>query len=182
MKKLISIPISLLMIISCSCSSKPQTEKEPDYKTLDSSWECDYLKFDVNSNWEHSDSLSGDSTFASWNWTDKDDYHSISFSVTHSPYYHKLAQAEMISDFESTKSIVLNDDEFKNDSIMLGEYEGVEVIDSFVKNGQAYIVLGKSDSDNCRILFQGESIYCKIRYNSSDEQTVLDIIDTIIFY
>ena len=133
MKKLISIPISLLMIISCSCSSKPQKEKEPDYKTLDSSWECDYLKFDVNSNWEHSDSLSGDSTFASWNWTDKDDYHSISFSVTHSPYYHKLAQAEMISDFESTKSIVLNDDEFKNDSIV-NEIKVINNICKFTNN------------------------------------------------
>lgn len=182
MKRLISIPISLLMIISCSCSSKPQKEKEPDYKTLDSSWECDYLKFDVNSNWEQSDSLSGDSTFASWNWADKNDYHSISFSVSHSSMYHKLSQAEIIESFENSKSYILSDDEFKNDNIMLEEYEGVEVVDSFVKNGQAYIVLGKPDSDNRRIQFEGESISGKFRYNTSDEQTVLDIIDTIMFY
>lgn len=182
MKKLISIPISLLMIISCSCSSKPQTEKEPDYKTLDSSWECDYLKFDVNSNWEQSDYTSGDTTVADWNWTDKDDYHSISFSVTHNSMYHKLTQSELISDFEYLKSFFLNDDEFKNDKIMLDAYEGVEIADSFVKNGQAYIILDKSGSDYRRIEFKGESISGEFGYYSSDEQTVLDIIDTIKFY
>lgn len=182
MKKLISIPISLLMLFSCSCSSKPQKEKELDYKTLDSSWECDYLKFDVNSNWEHRDSLSGDSTFANWNWADEDDYHSISFSISHSSMFHKLSQTEMISDFEESKSLILNDDEFKNDNTMLEEYQGVEVTDSFVKNGQAYIVLSKPDSDNRRIQFKGESISGKFRYNVSDEQIVLDIIDTIAFY
>ena len=182
MKKLISIPISLLMLFSCSCSSKPQKEKEPDFRTLDTTWECDYLKFNVNSNWEHSDSLSGDSTFANWNWTDQNDFHSISFSISHSSMFHKLSQTEMISDYEETKSSILNDDEFKNDNIMLEEYQGVEVADSFVKNGQAYIVLSNPDSDNRRIQFKGESISGKFRYNVSDEQIVLDIIDTIAFY
>ena len=65
---------------------------------------------------------------------------------------------------------------------MLEEYQGVEVADSFVKNGQAYIVLSNPDSDNRRIQFKGESISGKFRYNVSDEQIVLDIIDTIAFY
>lgn len=182
MKKLISIPISLLILLSCSCSSNSKKEKEPDYKTLDSSWECDYLKFDVNSNWEPGDYTSGDVTVANWNWTDENDFHSISFSLTHNSRYHKLTQSEMISDFENSKSLILNDDEFKNDKIMLDAYEGVEIADSFVKNGQAYIILDKSGSDYRRIEFKGESISCDFGYYSSDEQTVLDIIDTIIFY
>ena len=182
MKKLLSIPICLLLLVNCSCSSKGKKEKEPDFKTLDASWECDYLKLNVNSNWEQNDSLSGDSTFASWNWTDANDYHSISFSVSHNSMYHKLTQSELISSFEESKSFFLNDDEFKNDKIMLEAYEDVEVSDSFVKNGQAYIVLEKTDNDYHKIKFEGESITGDFRYNISDEQIVLDIIDTLVFY
>lgn len=163
-------------------SSSQSTAENIDYTALDTTWECDYLKFKVNSNWQGDDSLYNDLTLAHWYWGDNDVFHSVDFTLSHNSTYKKLAQSEMISEFEKSKSLILNDDEFKNDSIMLEEYENVDVADSFVKNGQAYIILNKSGSDNRRIKFQGESISGEFRYNISDEQTVLEIIDSIVFY
>lgn len=198
MKRTLSVVLCAALLASlASCSEAAEktdskdsqksrlqsTAENIDYTTLDTTWECDYLKLNINSNWEKSDYLSGDLTLADWNWSDKEnEYHFISFTIRHDSTYKKLTQSEMISSFKNSKSLILNDDEFKNDSIMLEEYEGVEVADSFVKNGQAYIVLNKSGSNNRRIKFQGESFSGEFRYDLLDEQTVLNIIDTIVFY
>ncbi|PWJ13969.1 hypothetical protein [Ruminococcus flavefaciens] len=176
MKKLISIPISLLMLFSCSCSSKPQKEKELDFKTLDASWECDYLKISTNSNWQENDHINGDLTMASWIWGSEDDMHFIDFSINHDPSYDKLSQAEITEHWESFKEYALTDDALKS------SYEGYFVEDSFVKNGQAYLITADGNSDNKRIEFYTDSLHGTISFHSIDNDVVMSMIDTIVFY
>lgn len=176
MKKLISIPISLLMIISCSCSSNSKKEKEPDYKTLDSSWECDYLKISTNSNWQEHDYINDNITNASWQWDVDDDTHYIDLDLYYDSVWDKLSQNELVKHWEDYKEYALADDTLKS------FFEGYYVEDSFVKNGQAYLIVANENSDVKKIEFYTDNIHGTFRYHVPDNEIVLNMVDSIVFY
>ena len=191
MKKALSIIAGmsmLLSLVSCSeAAEKPSAESQVetvDYTTLDSSWECDYFKIGTNSHWEADDSLIGDLTLANWYWADKDNYHSIYFSISHADLYKKLTQDDAKTEWEQLKDSFMTDDDFKNDKDTLERYDGYFVERTFVKNGQAYLIIAKEGDTDAqkRIEFYADSLHGTLSYYQLDEQIVLDMIDSIVFY
>lgn len=175
MKKVISVLLCMLIpVFTYSCSEKTQSkdtpkESEIDYNTLDSSWECDYLKIATNSNWNERDSIDGDTTSVIW---DSNGASPIILILSYSPLFKKMTQSELINQYKNIKS---------SDNDILQRNYVIE--DTFVKNGQAYIVLSSEPENGFKdVEFQAEHISGKISFLESREDVIMEMIESIVFY
>ena len=64
MKKTLSFSLCFIMLFS-SCTKKEAADKT-DYTTINSSWECDYFKIGVNSNWNITENIDGNYISVTW--------------------------------------------------------------------------------------------------------------------
>ena len=164
MKKALSVVLCaalLAPLASCSAGSSKK-EADIDYTTLDTTWECDYLKISTNSNWNVEDNLDYGSII-SVHW-DKNGTSPIFLTISYMEYYKKLTQYELIKKWEAEK-----------------HSEDASIDDTFVKNGQAYIVT-KNKSDIKNIEFCADKLHGSFSFYADDEDYVLKMIDSIVFY
>jgi len=185
MKKAMSIIFATALSLTLiSCSEKAGNSKnDKDYTTLNSTWECDYLKIGTNSNWSEYDSLSDYSNYASWSWKDSsDEGHSCNLNLSHSSLYKKLSQSDAIKYWEWSQNDFLTSEEFKGDQTITEKYKDYFVEDSFVKNGQSYLIISKKGQPQKRIEFYAEGLHGDLSYNSDDEPLIMDMINSIVFY
>lgn len=201
MKKFISLLACLSIILSTACSSSDsstisehdisedsfntastsiinttEVNNLVDYLTLDSTWECDWLKFSINSNWEVFDEFGGDSSFVGFSWEENGNKYAITGLFTHDDSRTKLTVSESVDLWEGTKEFGQEEDpDYLKDSF---------IKDSFVKNGQAFLVI--SDVDNIRIMFFGDKLYGSLSFKASNSDTlesvVMKMIDSLEFY
>lgn len=57
-----------------------------------------------------------------------------------------------------------------------------EILDSFTKNNQAYIIIGNEELPLWNIHFSTDTVQGDFTYTSEDEETVRKMIETIEFY
>lgn len=167
-------------LTSCSAASEPSTTSRGqaaiDYTTLDTSWECDYLKIAVSSKWQGDDNLSNDLTFAHWYWGNDDVFHFVDFTLSHNSDYKQLSQKEVTERWSNFKEYALEDDTLKAD------YEGDYVEDTFVKSGQAYLIIANEKNDKKEIQFYANGLHGTFSYDNIDTDIVMSMIDSIVFY
>lgn len=173
MKKRFSCIASVLIIILSSCSTRQnQQSSKVDYDTLDSFWECDYFKISKNSNWNERENINGFMTSVYW---DCNGSSQISITSAYNQFSFKLTQNELI---EKIKGYQNSDDE-----IIREMYSDYEIEDTFVKNGQAYILLQPKDSKGRKIIeFNADKVNGSIYFYESQEDVVMKMIDSIEFY
>ena len=157
MKRIFLLISCITFIVLPSCSSN---QKEKDYNVLDSIWECDYFKMSTNSNRNLTETVGNNVISVIW---DIEGTSPIFLNVYYATYYEKQTQLELIEEQEKYGS------------------EGSSVDRTFVKNGQAYIIL-KSDNQFKSIKFTADTFAGDFLYYDSDEEYVLKMIDTITFY
>lgn len=172
--------LPLIMLACCSCSEK--TDSKPvDYTTLDSTWECDWLKFSVNSNWDIDTDFGDDSATACISWSDNDRGYSINGYFYYDDYATKKTVSESKSSWEGTKKWVQE----KDDPDYLKDYY---IEDAFVKNEQAYIVIASNSSNSKEISFYADKLYGSFHFLSFDgesysiEDITMKMIDSLEFY
>lgn len=158
MKKMLSFSLCFIMLFS-SCSKK-ETADEIDYTTINSSWECDYLKIGVNSNWNITENINGNYISVTW---DRNGASPIFCHFSYGEFFKKYTQNELIQKWKS--------DEHSEDASF----------DTFVKNGQAYIIT-KDSSQFEGIEFHSDKLWGTFTFYSDYEDYVLKMIDSIVFY
>lgn len=161
MKKILYFS-SCLIILFSSCSNK-DTISNPDkidYTTINSSWECDYLKIGTNSNWNVTENIDG--SYISVHW-DKNGASPIFLNLSYGDFYKKLSQNELI---QKWKSEAHSED---------------ASVDTFVKNSQAYMII-KDNSQFENIEFHSDKLWGSFSFYSDYEDYVLKMIDSMIFY
>lgn len=184
MKKYLSILCILVMLsgmAGCSLSkneskknSTNMTSEETDYVTLDSIWECDYLKLSVNSNWESKHDIIGDIVCEMFYTSDKATAPSIYLYINHSDLWKKKTESESIDYWNQLKELAIDD----GDSEL--EDENSEITSSFVKNGQAYIIVSEGNGFES-VYFYANEIIGHFQFYKEQESLVLEMIDTIEF-
>ena len=127
-----------------------------DEINLDSSWECDYLKIATCSKWKEESEIDDDEFTACWRWSDKDFSHRIYISLSRS-IAGKMSQLDLQKTFD-------------------------DILNIFVKNGQAYIITGSEDSTIRFAYFYADTVQGMFSYSVQDEEIVMDMIDSIEFY
>ena len=175
---LITLAVFMIPLYSCSGKSDSSKEKDVDYTSLDSTWECDYLKLSTNSNWEVKDNFENDSASVEFSWMENDHRYSINCYFFHNDNFEKLTVSESEERWkELQKSVKEDSDDYLKDAY---------IKDSFVKNGQAYLVTGGGPISDYEIEFYGNKLHGTLHFYPSDdkdlEQTVLNIIDSMTFY
>lgn len=184
MKKYLSILCALAMLsgmVGCSSSKDESkknstniTSKEIDYTTLDETWECDYLKLSINSNWESKHDIIGDIVCEMFYTSDKATAPSIYLYINHSDLWKKKTESESIDYWNQLKELAIND----SDSEL--EDENSEITSSFVKNGQAYIIVSEGNGLES-VYFYANEIIGHFQFYKEQESLVLEMIDTIEF-
>lgn len=124
---------------------------------LDTTFECDYLKIAKCSKWEEKNDIHGKYVDVSWRLDDKS-LNTISIYLSES-IFGKQSQSDLQKEYDERDK---------------------EVIDSFVKNGQAYIITG--DSENRTLYFSTDKVEGTIFYSAKDEEIVMKMIESIEFY
>ena len=135
---------------------------------LDSDWECDYLKIGTCSDWEEDSQMNGKSFTAIWNWEDSDVYHFISLTLDESSM-GKMSQSDLQEFYEEYFKYSSNENNY-------------EIIDNFMEDKQAYIVIGNEELPLWNIHFSTDTVQGDFTYTSQDEDIVRNMIETIEFY
>lgn len=174
MKRVAAAFIGFLCVLSlASCSAKKANKI--DYHTINSSWECDYFKIGTNSNWHCTDSTDKFLTSVYWDWKNDEEAHYYFMHVFESDLYEKLTQNEASEKWEDTKKNV--SDDFK------AEYDSYFIEDSFVKNGQAYLVIGTTDEkQRKRIEFYANKVHGIFYYYDDEEDIIKSMLEKAEFY
>lgn len=161
MKKLSFCASFLLLILLTSC-----TPSHDSMKKLNKKYECEYLSFKVNKNWELSEGNgAADSAYAYWSWDDTEGHNYIRFTAYKFDLYDKLSDYQAQDYYEKHK----NPEDMKFES-------------SFVVNNQAYIVISKPlDGNDKKILFYADKLHGSFEYAYYDETIVKDIIKSLSF-
>ena len=185
MKKYLSILCALAMLsgmTGCSSSKNESkknstniTGKEIDYTTLDTTWECDYLKLSVNSNWKIDHNTTANSVFETFEISNSENSPFIFLYINYSSQWEKLNESESIDNWNKLKTFSANDNGSNEDM-----YENCEIVNSFTKNGQAYIVIVEDDNSE-QIRFNADKIYGYFSFKKEQEPLVIEMIDTIEF-
>lgn len=178
MKRTLSVVLCAALLASLASCSEASSKKEADidYTTLDSTWECDYLKIATNSNWHEYDSINGNLTLVDWSWGTEDNQHYADLSLSHNLEYTKLSQNEVTERWNNFKKFALDDDLLKDD------YKDDFIEDTFVKNGQAYLIIDKGKNDKKEIQFYAHDLHGTFSYNNADTEIIMRMIDSINFY
>ena len=135
---------------------------------LDSDWECDYLKIGTCSDWEEDSKMNEKSFTAIWNWEDSDVYHFISLTLDESSM-GKMSQSDLQEYYEEYFKYYSNENNY-------------EIIDNFMEDKQAYIVIGNEELPLWNIHFSTDTVQGDFTYTSQDEEIVRNMIETIEFY
>ena len=143
MKKHLTIICALLTLtafVSCGDSTSSSDSLEPesnismitevkDFTTLDSDWECDYLKIGTCSEWEEESKMNDDKFSVYWTWNNQS-YHRISLFLDKSRS-GKMSQSDLqklysdiITEYQDVNSLDYNED-----------YKDARISDSFTENG-----------------------------------------------
>ena len=152
-----------LITVICFCSCTPHHNS---MSKLNYDWECDYVKFKVNKNWDFSEGSGyADSAYGLWSWKDNEGYNSIEFDVYYSFLYKKKDKFEAESYYNKNKNP-----------------EDMNVESSFVSNNQAYIVISKPKDSNYKIIkFYSDNLIGSFKYAYYDETIVKNIIASMTF-
>ncbi len=127
---------------------------------LDTTWECDYLKISICSKWEvHKDKINGNSVDVSWKLDDKS-LNTISIHLSKS-IFGKQSQSDLQKRYDDRDE---------------------KILDNFVKNGQAYIVIDSEEYSFRNICFSTDKVEGTIFYSAEDEEIVMKMIESIEFY
>ena len=135
---------------------------------LDSDWECDYLKIGTCSEWKENSNINGNSFTASWDWNDSGMYHFISLRLDESSM-GKMSQSDLQEFYEEYFKYYSNENNY-------------EIIDNFMRNNQAYIVIGNEELSFWNIHFSTDTVQGDFTYTKQDEEIVRKMIETIEFY
>ena len=155
-----------------------ENSKEENYNVLDTDWESDYIKFDVSSNWEKSrETLDEDIQIVSFYFEDNNIKHEIKCAFDISTIYTKLSTFELEEDWLDLQAMYEKDGE-----INYLYDESPKIVDKFVENGVACIVIASDESDRRTIEFSNDGIYGRFTYNENCEDIVKNMIGTIEFY
>ena len=197
MKKYLSIICALLTLTAfASCgdnnsssdssevpeSSITETTTEiKDFTTLDSDWECDYLKIATNSNWKEQSELNGKMFDVGWDWSENDDDKDFfprirltvdGFSLGRKTQSELQAYGEeMVKDYTDPNSEYY--DEY---------YKDYRVIETFTENGQSYLVMGDDSISLREIYFWTDDFWGYFYTSTNYEEIVRNMIETIEFY
>jgi hypothetical protein len=179
MRKILALVSAALLVSSCSCSAKNASsevsDSNVDYYTLDSTWECEFLKFPINSNWEVEDEFKDSTASVFFSWKEDDKNYSIHGYFSHHDSFGKKSVAESEKNWEELISDMQKDDP--------DYYKDAVIEDSFVKNGQPFLVISGGDLSLKEILFYGDTTNGTFYiYNEETESTVMDMIDGMTFY
>ncbi|MDE5936898.1 MAG: hypothetical protein K2G83_05795, partial [Ruminococcus sp.] len=139
-----------------------ESETPKEEITLDSKWECKYLKIAKSSEWEEDIKIEDDDVNVYWDWYD-DSPHMIAILLGKS-ISGKMSQEDLRICYTGL------------------EYDDYKILDSFEKNGQAYIIMGDSESENRDLMFSTDTVDGTIYYSVEDEELVMKMIDSIEFY
>lgn len=187
MKKYLSILCAFIISLSftaCgdkeSSSEKGLNSSDTAVLSLDTTWESEYIKFDISSAWDmgYSNS-SSDSDSISWEWEDSEGSNEISFFAFYSDFRSKKTRSELEDAWIREQEYYKNsDDEFDQSFYDPDLY----IVDSFVTNGIAYLIIGSVSSDDRTIEFENDCISGSFDYNLQCEDIVMDMINSIEFY
>lgn len=169
MKKYLSIICALLMLTtltSCGNSTSSSDSSEVSKSiVLDSVFENDYLKIAVNDDWEEENRTN----YTEWEFENRD-FIRLTISEDNSG---KLSLKDFISAYEN------------NDRYAISKYmpefdcEEDNLIDGFEKNNQTYIV---TESGKIHyIFFKNDIIFGYFTHSATEEEVVMDMIDSIEF-
>ena len=158
----------LLSFASCGDSQENSSEQSSSISgsatekeiILDSEWECDYLKIAKSSEWEEDVKIEDDDANVYWDWYD-DSPHIISILLGKS-ISGKMSQEDLKKLFSGL------------------EFDDYKILDSFEKNGQAYLIMGDSEDKN--LIFSNNKVEGNIFYSAKDEEIVMEMIESIEFY
>lgn len=184
MKKLLALLVALASL-SCftACNddekeSKSKKNKEESYNELDTDWESDYIKFDVSSNWEERYYTNEeDFQIVSFYLEDNNKKYEINCTFDISTIYKKLTTFELEEDWLKLQ------ESFEKDGEVNYLYdESPKIVDKFVENGVACIIIASDESDRRTIEFSNDGIYGRFTYNENCEDIVKNMIGTIEFY
>lgn len=139
-----------------------------DSVELDSNWECDYLKIATCSDWKEESKIVGESFSATWSLEDSNTYHFISLTLDESTM-GKMSQLDWKEYYEGYFDYTSNENNY-------------EILDSFTKNNQEYIIIGNEELPLWNIHFSTDIVQGDFTYTSEDEETVRKMIETIEFY
>ena len=160
----------LLSFASCGDSQENSSEQSSSISgsatekeiILDSEWECDYLKIAKSSEWEEDVKIEDDDANVYWDWYD-DSPHIISILLGKS-ISGKMSQEDLKKLFSGL------------------EFDDYKILDSFEKNGQAYIIMGHEDTEDRMLYFSTDIVHGIIDYSVEDEEIVMEMIESIEFY
>ena len=170
MKKYLSIIcvfLTLTAFVSCgdSSSSIAETPEVSESVVLDSVFENDYLKIAVNDDWEEKNRTN----YTEWELENRD-FIRLTINEDNSG---KVSLENFISAYEN------------NDRYTISKYmpefdcEEDNLIDGFEKNNQAYIVTEAGKIHY--IFFKTDIIFGHFTYSATEEEVVMDMIESIEF-
>lgn len=149
---------------------------EDEYTVLDSDFETDFIKFGVSSNWVKSyESLSESSQYVDFDWMSNDDVYSINCVFYTDEFYKKETT------FELEESWVSLQEFYKDESPDLYD-DTLKIVDSFVENGIACIVISSEEEETRTIKFSNDGIKGSFEYTENCEEIIKEMINTIEFY
>lgn len=187
MKKILLILCAMFMLVCFSACGDKESSSENGLDntntavlSLDTTWESEYIKFNVSSAWDMSYSnSSSDSDSISWEWEDGEENNKIKFFAFYSSLRSKKTRSELEDDWNEWQEYYKNsDDEFDQSLYDPDLY----IVDSFVTNGIAYLIIGSVSSDDRTIEFENDGISGWFDYNVQCEDIVMDMISSIEFY
>lgn len=138
--------------IAETVTEKP-TEKEI---ILDSEWECDYLTIAKCSEWDEQINKENDGISVFW--------HDCKISLF----------------LDESISQKLSEEDLKEWYSDL-QYDDYKILDTFEKNGQAYLMMGHENSSSRDLKFSTGTVSGTFDYSVEDEEIVMDMINSIEF-
>lgn len=172
MKKYLSIICVLLTLtVFTSCGDSSSIAEIPEVSesiVLDSVFENDYLKISVNSDWKESN-YAYNHGYTEWGLENRD-FIRLAIDEDNSG---KVSLKDFISAYEN------------NDGYMISkhmpefDFEKDNLIDGFEKNNQAYIITEAKKIHH--IFFKTDTIFGHFTYSATEEEIVMDMIESIEF-
>lgn len=143
-------------------TEEPTTELETEAPTekeivLDTTWECDYLTIAKSSEWD--EQIKEDNDEISVFWYD----YKISLFLGESTSSGKMSEEDLVKCYSDL------------------QYDDYKILDTFEKNGQAYLIMGTESTGSRDLMFQTNKVNGTIYYSVEDEELIMQMIDSIEF-
>ncbi len=138
-------------------TTEPETEPPTEEEiTLDSEWECDYLTIAKSSEWDEQITEENGEISVFW-------YNCKISLFLRDSILGKMSENDLVKNYSDL------------------QYDDHKILDTFEKNGQAYLIMGTESTGSRDLMFSTDEVDGTIYYSVEDEEIVMDMIDSIEF-